>query len=195
MADKKKLQAVANEVLEPDKEGEESGAEESREQLLRGQGDGEEGAAVAGMQLGGYQQLSNAASEAQTPAEASVVLDAETLGASVPVAQGKLEGIQLKEQVPRSNGTRQRDKQNRINFVDGNVDKANAETSIITLAGDQIGVGRGFQVATTLTGAKESSSIKKSNSNESSSKINIKKSLKKEAKSRAAAPEGAGSYH
>ena len=98
MADKKKLQAVDNEEMEPDKEGAESGEEESREQLLRGREDGEEGLGVEKRQHDGRQQPSYAAAEAQAPAEASVVLDAEALGASLPVAAGKLEGVHLKEQ-------------------------------------------------------------------------------------------------
>jgi hypothetical protein len=88
-----------------------------------------------------------------------------------------------------------RDKQNKVDFVVDDVDKANAEASIITLAGDQIGVGQGSQSATTFAGAKGSSSIKKSNSNGPSSKITVKKSLKKDAKSKAAAPEGAVPLH
>lgn len=199
MADKKKLQAVENEKMEPDKEGAESGEEESREQLLRGREDDEEGLDAGERRHGGRQRFANAAAGGQTPAQASVVLDAEALGASLPVASGKPKGVHLKEQAQRSNGTRPRDKQNKVDFVVDDADKANAEASFITLAGDQIGVAQGSPSATTFAGAKGSSSIKKSSSNGPSSKITVKKSLKKDAKpvnfSKAAAPEGAAPIH
>jgi hypothetical protein len=58
MAGKKKLQAVSNEKLDPDKDGDESGEEqESREQLLRARGGGEEEFALPGMRRGGHQQF------------------------------------------------------------------------------------------------------------------------------------------